>query len=112
MNADSGFVNWLLEHLWAPAVGLVGMVWKQNQSAMKAMGDAAAKALEAHADEDARQFRSLHDEQQLQRGHIAKLFDQMREESHRSEERHRERMQRAHEDHSEILRALNSKADR
>lgn len=113
---DIGILGWLVEHLWAPTLALVGVVWKQNQSAMSGHAATAAAALDSHAKDDDAKFKAVHEEQNVQRGHIAKLFDKLEESGKRSEDRHREFMQALHDKHTEMLNALHaglrSKADK
>jgi hypothetical protein len=68
--------------------------------------------LDDHKLEDAKEFKAIKDEQFMQRGHIAKLFDKLEENSRRSEERHTELINRAHAGHVELLRAIHLKADK
>lgn len=102
---EFGALKWLLDHAWAVVIGLVGVVWKQQGATIKSQGDAAAEALASHGREDERQFKALHDEQQLQRGHIAKIFDKLEANSLRAEDRHNELMKTIHQ-------GLSSKADK
>lgn len=99
--ADPSFTAWLLEHLWVPAIALIGVVWRLLLSIIKSQGKAASDALmahaasasaalEAHAKDDERQFRNLHEELMLQRSHIGKLFDKLDAHARRSEDRHAE----------------------
>jgi hypothetical protein len=124
MNGEeAGLSKWAFQLLWAPFLALIALVWKQQQAtfkgqvdaataAVKSQGEAQSQALMRHALDDERQFESVHEELQTQRGHIGKLFDQMRDESRRSEERHRELMSRADDGHRQLLMALNSKVDK
>lgn len=109
---EAGWSAKALQFLWAPFLGLIALVWNQQQSsfksevdsakgAAKAAGEAAAQALTRHTIEDEKAFNAVHEELQTQRGHIAKIFDQMREESKLSVQRH-----------IELLGAIHSKADK
>lgn len=102
---DPGLIAWLLDHAWPAFLGLIGVVWHQSQSTIKANKKEADQALKAHKEEDQRQFARLEVEQETQRNHIGKLFDKLEEHSHRSEDRHVEVLKALHE-------GLNSKADR
>lgn len=57
-------------------------------------------------------LQTLTNEQAVQRGHIAKLFDKLEEHSRRDEELAREIMGSMSANHAEILRELGHKADR
>lgn len=105
MNDDAGIFRWALDHAWAAVLALLALVWRQQGAAMKDASAAAAKDLEAHGKEDERQFNALHEEQKLQRAHIAKLFDRIEEQGRRSEDRHVELLNALHE-------GLRTKADR
>lgn len=105
MNDEAGAFRWLLDHAWAAVLVLIGVVWKQQGAAIKKQEETSAAALKAHAAEDERQFKSLHDEQQMQRGYIGKLFDELKEQGQRSEDRHLELLRELHQ-------GLNSKADK
>jgi phosphoribosylanthranilate isomerase len=94
---DFNVLGWAFDHAWAAVLALVGVVWKQNQSAMKAQAESSAEALQAHEKEDERRFEDLRDEQQLQRSHIGKLFDKLEEHGKRSEDRHVELLKALHE---------------
>jgi hypothetical protein len=123
MNQEPWTAAWLLDKVWLVAIAFVGFVWKTNDKQLAANrqasddGIAAARksasdALATHKAEDEKEFRTLNDELHLQRGHIGKLFDKLEENGRRSEERHRELMERAHDGHRELLMALNSKVDK
>lgn len=124
MNGEeAGITKWAFQLLWAPFLALIALVWKQQEKAFKAQvdsataavksqGEAQSQALIRHALDDEKQFEAVHEELQTQRGHIGKLFDKLEENGRRSEERHRELMERAHDGHRELLMALNSKVDK
>jgi hypothetical protein len=112
MNQEPWSAAWLLDKAWIGAVAFVTFVWKMNDRQLASNREAADKgiasarnaateALSAHQGQDDKEFKALHDEQQMQRNHIGKIFDQMRQESQLSTQRH-----------IELLTAIHSKADR
>jgi hypothetical protein len=115
-TSDPGFLTMLADKAWAIVAGLVGITWKANETKHKDTRAAADTALKAHAKEDDKRFIAVHEEQQIQRGHIAKLFDRLQEQARESDARHRELMERMHQGHTELMQALhtglNSKADK
>lgn len=88
--------KWIADHVWAAFVALLAAAWALLQSSIKGQGDGAAKALTAHALEDERQFKAVHEELQTQRGHIGRIFEQMREEAQRANDRHAELLTTIH----------------
>jgi hypothetical protein len=109
---DPGALSWLADKAWALGAALVAALWKLLGWQHKATREMAATAMTAHKEEDERRFKSLETEQTTQRSHIAKIFDQLRDDARRAEERHRELMQRTHDSHQSLLIAMNSKADK
>lgn len=90
MHDDPGFFSWLLDHLWAVVLALVGVVWRQNENAMKALKTEASEALELQRRENQREHTAMNSELEIQRGHIAKLFDKLEANAQRAEDHHRE----------------------
>lgn len=105
-------LTWLADKAWMVVTVLIGVVWKLTGSKIQSIKDDGMKALLEHTEHDKVAFKAIHDDLNTQRANTAKLFDQMREEGHRSEERHRELMQRTHDAQQSIVMALNQKADR
>lgn len=120
--------------LWGPLLGLIAWAWKWNHDEHKALWqatseakDAAAKSSSAlndrimeHVDfrvtdtlrimreEDAR----LMAEVTMQRGNIAKLFDELKDHGRHNENRHNEVMGVLRDMTSSFHQALNQKADK
>ena len=109
---DTSLLTWFVDHWWLPFVGAVTGVLKFNHAAHRETRKIAADALGEHKGDDEKEFKSLREEQATQRGHIAKVFDQMRDDRAAAEARHRELMTSVHDNHAKVLVALNSKADK
>ncbi len=93
---DVGMLKTILDYAWTVVLALIGVVWRQQSARIDDAASDAAKALEAHMQSDDRRFQALHEEQNLQRQHIAKLFDKLEEHSRRSEDRHVELLNALH----------------
>lgn len=142
----------LLQWASAIAVALIAWGWKHNEEAHKALAgkadDAMAAALKArqdasdshsilmdkivaHVDESVQKAidyvkeedGKLHDEANVHRQHITKLFENaekdrelfrtmLSENKQRSEDRHLELLNAIHQQHSEIYKALSKKVDK
>lgn len=87
----------ILDAAWAVITGLIGAVWHSNTQKLKEMREDQDKAVQ-----------SLKDEQDIQRGHIAKLFDKLEEHGRRSEDRHNEEVKEANKRHLELLSAIHT----
>lgn len=96
VDTDVGFWKWLAGTLVSMVAALFGY-----HKYMEAKLD---KKADKHTVNN--QLQKLEGEQTLQRGHIAKLFDQMREDRTAAEQQMRENEQRAQDRHERLMERI------
>ena len=105
MNDEAGFMKTVMEYGWGVILALLGLVWKSNEDKLKSMVVDTDKKFLSLNDRITEVKKDSDDEQTIQRGHIAKIFDKLEDNNRRSEDRQRELLNALHD-------GLSRKADK
>lgn len=116
---DDSILSWLLDHAWLVIVGLVGVVWKQNEK-IQASNEAALEshkrtselALQEHKALNTKLHDDTHDELEAHRKHIARLFENAEADRKQWSIQLSEHRTDSFNRHIELMTAINAKADR
>ena len=116
---DDSLITWLLDHAWLVIVGLVGIVWKQNEkiqaaneAALEAHKRASEHALQEHKAMNSKMHDETHEELSAHRKHITKLFENAELDRKHWGQQISDHRQDSFTRHIELMNAINAKADK